>query len=78
MLKDSYSFGLSLLILFYAFFPFRIEKGFVFQIQAEVLIVTAILAWIGCTVILIKEERIFIYENRKQEVARQDLHINSK
>ena len=55
MLKDSYSFGLSLLILFYAFSPFRIEKGFVFQIQAEVLIVIMVLAWIGYTAIFIKQ-----------------------
>ena len=47
--------SLSLVILFYAFSPFRMERNFIFQIQTEALVVITILSWIGCAGIFIRQ-----------------------
>jgi len=58
MFKVWYCSGISLLILFYAFSPFRMEKGFIFQIQAESLVFVTALSWVGSTVLFIKKNCI--------------------
>jgi len=60
MFKDYSIFGLSLLILFEAFSPFRMEKNFTFQIQTEVLVVVTILSWIGITSLIFQERKSYI------------------
>ena len=54
-LEACLGFGLSLVILLYAFSPFRWEPCFIFQNQTEPLAVITILSWIGCAGILIKQ-----------------------
>jgi len=60
MVKVYFIFGLSLLILFEAFSPFRMEKNFIFQIQTEALVVVTVLSWIGVAFLIFQKRKLHI------------------
>ena len=49
------SFGLSFVILLYAFSPFRMGANLVFQNQTGIIFVITALSWTGCICIIIKQ-----------------------